>query len=126
MARFLVDESLRRQVTRALLAAGHDALDVRDLALRGASDQTIVARAVVESRIVVSADLDFGNALRFRPGSHPGIVVLRARDEWRSTERASRLLAGLDEVGPAQISGAIVIIEPTRTRVFRAQAPARP
>lgn len=77
---FLIDESLPRAVTRALVAAGHDVADVRDVGLRGASDDAIAARARETSSIVVSGDLDFSNALRFPPGTHPGIVVARLPD----------------------------------------------
>ena len=80
MAAFLVDESLPRAVTRALVAAGHDVADVRDIGLRGAPDDAIAVHARATHQIVVSGDLDFSNALRFPPGSHPGIVVARLPD----------------------------------------------
>jgi predicted nuclease of predicted toxin-antitoxin system len=73
----LVDESLPRAVTRTLLEAGHDVSDVRDIGLRGAADDAVAAKAREEARILVSGDLDFANAVRFPPGSHPGIVVAR-------------------------------------------------
>jgi hypothetical protein len=34
VARFLIDESLPRAVTRELVAAGHDAVDARDVGLQ--------------------------------------------------------------------------------------------
>jgi hypothetical protein len=57
------------------------------------------ARAVEEDRIVAAADLDFANALRFPPGTHPGIVVLRVPDAWESRARAERLVSGIGEAG---------------------------
>ena len=118
MPRFLVDESLPRAVTRALLASGHDALDSRDIGLRGRPDVDVHERAVLERCIVAAADTDFANALRFPPGTHPGVVVLRAPDEWGAERRARRFVAGLVEAGIDRLAGAIVIIEPARTRVF--------
>ena len=103
-----------------LAAAGHDVLDVRDAGLRGQPDMVVQSRAFAEGRVLVAADLDFANALRFPPGSHPGIVILRVPDDWGSRARAERLMAGLEETGAARIQGAIVIIEPARTRVFTA------
>jgi predicted nuclease of predicted toxin-antitoxin system len=123
MARFLVDESLPRAVTRALSAAGHDATDVRDVGLRGATDATIAATAKSESRIVVAGDTDFANALRFPPGSHPGIVVLRLPNAWTPAERAERLTSVLDTGVLAALAGAIVIVEPTRVRVLSVPSP---
>ncbi len=119
MARFLIDESLPRSVTAALAAAGHEALDARDCGLRGAPDDTVYARAVAESRVLVSGDTDFANTLRFRPGTHPGIVVLRVPNGWTPAERARRLKAALDDAILGAVTGATVIVEPARVRVLR-------
>jgi predicted nuclease of predicted toxin-antitoxin system len=117
VASFVVDESLPRAVTRGLLAAGHDVVDVRDIGLRGATDDAIAAHARATSGIVVSGDLDFSNALRFPPGSHPGIVVARLPDVLSPDDMASLIVTAIDALG-ADLNGAIVIVEPTRTRVF--------
>ena len=117
MAAFLVDESLPRAVTRALAAAGHDVVDVRDVGLRGAPDDAIAAWARETSSIVVSYDLDFSNALRFPPGTHPGIVVARLPDAISPTDMAVRIIAAIAAVG-ADLRGAIPIVEATRVRVF--------
>lgn len=114
MGRFLVDESLPRAVTRALEAAGHDVVDVRDIGLRGASDDAIAARANVEARLVVTADLDFSNALRFPPGSH----VARIPDTIPPGEVGGRVAAAIGAAG-SELDGAIAIIEPTRVRIFK-------
>jgi predicted nuclease of predicted toxin-antitoxin system len=116
LARFLVDESLPRAVARALTAAGHEALDVRDAGLRGHSDDDVFARAKLEERLLLTADLDFANALRFPPGTHPGIVVLRVPDDWSAAERAERLTAALREVGADQLRGAVSSVEPDEVR----------
>ena len=80
----------------------------------------VLARSIAEGRIVVAADVDFANALRFPVGSHPGIIVLRLPEGWDSTRRAARLVEAVEEVGP--IAGAIVIVEPARTRIFAPEA----
>ncbi|HEX7837144.1 MAG TPA: DUF5615 family PIN-like protein [Kofleriaceae bacterium] len=64
MVAFLVDESLPRAVTKALVATGHDVADARDVGLRGATDDAIAARARETSSILVSGDLDFSNGTR--------------------------------------------------------------
>lgn len=61
MARFLIDESLPRAVGRALVAAGHDVIDARDVGLRGAPDDEVMARAIADARTVVAGDTDFAN-----------------------------------------------------------------
>ncbi|HET7505226.1 MAG TPA: DUF5615 family PIN-like protein [Kofleriaceae bacterium] len=117
MASFLVDESLPRAVTRALVAAGHDVADARDVGLRGASDDGIAARARETSSIIVSGDLDFSNALRFPPGTHPGIVVARLPHASSPADMAARIVEAIVAVG-ADLKGAITIVEATRVRVF--------
>jgi predicted nuclease of predicted toxin-antitoxin system len=118
VARFLIDESLPRAVTRELVAAGHDVIDARDVGLRGTPDAAVQARAAAEGRIVVSGDVDFANALRFAPGSHPGIIVLRVPNAWAPADRARRVVAVLDEILLSRVTGAIVIVDAIRVRVL--------
>jgi predicted nuclease of predicted toxin-antitoxin system len=118
LARFLVDESLPRAVTRALSEAGHDTLDVRDIGLRGATDSVIAAHALAEGRVLVAGDTDFANALRFPPATHPGIVVLRLPNAFAPEERAKRLLSALDPSILSTLAGSIVIVEVARVRVL--------
>ncbi|MFH0902429.1 MAG: DUF5615 family PIN-like protein [Pseudomonadota bacterium] len=119
MPRFLVDESLPRAVTRALVRGGHDTLDARDVGLRGKPDEVVAARAVAEQRILVSGDADFSNALRFPPATHPGIVVVRLPDEWSPEARAQRVVTAIDTSGIENLSHSITIVEPVRIRRFR-------
>lgn len=118
MTRFLVDESLPRSVCRELLARGHEVVDARDAGLRGRPDEEVHRYAVSGQRVLLAADVDFANALRFPAGSHPGIVVLRVPDDWGAAARTARLVAGIEELGN-ELAGAIVIVEPSRTRIFR-------
>lgn len=48
--RFLVDASLPRSATELLRQCGHDAVDVRDIGLRSATDDVIAAQPGVISR----------------------------------------------------------------------------
>lgn len=64
MPRFLIDECLPRAVTRSLSGAGYDAIDARDIGLRGQSDEAVHERAVEEHRVVVTSDLDCMRSIR--------------------------------------------------------------
>jgi predicted nuclease of predicted toxin-antitoxin system len=99
--RFLVDEDLPR-----VAEAGHAAEDVRDIGLRGHSDNEVFAYAQAHGQIVISADKGFTNTLRFPLGSHAGIVVVRVPDELPTARMHQELL-----------SGALVIVEIGRVRV---------
>lgn len=65
--KFLVDEDMARSTAVALRQAGHEAEDVRDAGLRGRSDQEVFDRAQAQGAILVTADKDFANILRFPP-----------------------------------------------------------
>lgn len=119
MARFLIDESLPRAVGRVLVAAGHDVIDARDVGLRGAPDDDVMARAISEARTVVAGDTDFANTLRFPPGSHAGIVVLRLPNEWDPATRATRAAQAISEALQSGITGVLIIVDPARIRVLR-------
>lgn len=81
MARFLADENLPRSLVPYLVAAGIVAEDVRDAGLRGKPDDEVFRYAVSRALALLTADVGFGNILRFPPGTHPGIVVTRFPNE---------------------------------------------
>ncbi len=97
---------------------------MRDVGLRGAADSRVAEFAAGEGRILLTADLDFPNALRFPPATHPGIIIVRLPDVWSPTLRAERAVAAIEEAGPDRLRGAIAIIEPTRIRIFGASPPS--
>lgn len=74
MWRFLIDESMPRSTTTMLRQAGYYAEDVRDIGLRGATDEAVHAYAQAHHLTLVTADKDFANVLRFPPGTHRGII----------------------------------------------------
>ncbi len=75
--RLLTNENIPESAVGALRDRGHDVLAVKE-SMRGADDQAILARAQIESRLVVTQDKDFGE-LAFRLGlpAEGGIVLFR-------------------------------------------------
>ncbi len=115
MREFLVDENLPRSLAPRLRDAGFKARDVRDLGLRGASDEKIFEFARSNGLVLLSSDLGFGGRLRAMPES-PGVVLARLPNEWPTeavNELIERSLASL----PDLIPGSLVVLEPERIRI---------
>lgn len=116
--RFLIDESLSEQVAQLLVGAGHDALHVGDLDLLGAADEVVMKAAANSTRVLVSADTDFGELLALNRHPGPSVVILR-RLPHRPGRQAQLLLGALPELETSLDEGAVVSLNPGLARVRR-------
>ena len=119
--RFVIDEDMPRSLGPALASAGHEVLDVRDRGLRGRTDDEVFRYAQDQAAALISEDLGFANLLRFPLGTHHGIVVPRFSTSVPPkivVEGTVRALAGL---APADIRGALIIVEPHQVRIRQPQ-----
>jgi predicted nuclease of predicted toxin-antitoxin system len=119
MGRFLVDEDLPRSLATTLQAGGTSAEDVRDVGLRGATDDDVLAHAVVHGLTLVTGDLDFANLLRFPLGTHRGIVVARLPHQWAATRRTQIIADAVRDLPDDVLLGCLIIVEPGRIRLRR-------
>ncbi len=116
--KLLIDESLPTSVARRLADAGHDAIHVGDLGLLGARDLAVMRVAAERSRVLISADTDFGELLAL--GRHPGpSVVLVRRGPHRPAAQAELILAALAQLEEDLNAGAVAIVSPGSVRVRR-------
>lgn len=114
--RFLIDECVSPRVGEALTEAGHDAVHLRDVGLLGASDEDVMASASADSRVVVSADTDFGELLATRGATLPSLILLRQPDR-TAGHQAQTILANLPQVESDLQAGAVVSLTGDRVRV---------
>lgn len=117
--RFLVDQNISPVVAEVLSEAGHDAVHTGDIGLATASDAQILEMAMAESRIIISADTDFGMLLARQATTEPSVVLIRLRSPRRAIALVSLLLANLDAVAVDLEAGAVVVLEDERVRVRR-------
>ena len=77
MLKILVDEDMPRPTAALLKSLDIDALDVRDVGLRGSPDAEVFAYAQEHEMILISRDKEFANILKYPPSSHCGIILIK-------------------------------------------------
>lgn len=60
-----------------LLQRGYEAVHAVQIGLDRASDEALVARAQQESRVIITADLDFPRMLALTGAEGPGLILFR-------------------------------------------------
>jgi len=115
--KLLVDMMLSTRVAEELRNAGHDAVHVREYGLQRALDEEILARAALEQRTLLSADMDFGFLLASRRDPWPSVVLLRRLAFHRAELVVALLLANLPQLTEALEQGSLVVLEENRIRV---------
>jgi len=80
MTAFLVklDEHLGKAHLQLLRESGYDVDTVLGEQLSGSTDELLWSRVVADGRLLITLDLDFSDVRRFKPGTHPGILLIRA------------------------------------------------
>jgi predicted nuclease of predicted toxin-antitoxin system len=120
MARVLIDEGLPCSLSNLLRQKGHASQYLIDLGLRGLADSKVFAAAQDQTATLVSRDTDFGNILQYPLGTHGGIVVIRFPTDMRTHFLVAEIVRMLSAIDDADFQGALIIIEPGRIRIRRA------
>jgi predicted nuclease of predicted toxin-antitoxin system len=94
---------------------GHDVIRCSEILPLNADDETIVARAADEQRVVLTQDLDFSTIVALAGGKTPSLITLRL-----SSSRVEYVNALLKNALPTLeadvLTGMIVTIEDNRIR----------
>ena len=115
--RFLLDANMPRSAAMLLERSGHDAVHVRDTALKHATDESIAEFARTGLRVIVTRDLDFADVRRYPPEDSPGYLVLRVPESWVASEIVELLQRFLDARGLVEkILAHLVILDPRQVR----------
>jgi len=118
-ARFKVDEKLPDDIAELLNGRGYDALTEADQGWKGLTDDPLWRRIQREDRWIVTAEKEFGDVRRYRPGTHAGVLLLRSVEE--GLDEYPRLAtAAVDHVDFDDAAGAIVVATDRGVRVRRA------
>jgi predicted nuclease of predicted toxin-antitoxin system len=98
-----VDENLPTAAAAALVERGFDAHTVSQEGLAGTLDASLIEVARAEDRMVFTLDRGFGDIRSYPPGSHPGIIVFRLKEE----------------AAPAAVAAVVSLIEHHDLEAFR-------
>lgn len=112
--RLLIDEDAQhRGLAPALRARGVDVTTVRDLGMLGAEDESILVRAVAESRVIYS--LNAGDFFRLHTQwmqlgqEHAGIIIV-PRQRYSVGEQLRRLFAVINRRSAENMRNEIVFL----------------
>jgi predicted nuclease of predicted toxin-antitoxin system len=114
--RFLANADVSPKTVDFLKQLGHEAVHVRTLGLERAADRVLIDRALADSSVVVTFDLDFGDILALGVLDKPSVIICRLADE-RSESVNRHLSTVLAERLKELDAGALILIEDTRYRV---------
>lgn len=111
--RFLVDECAGSTVARWLRGENHEVFSVFDEA-RGMTDDEVLSKALLENRILITNDRDFGEMVFRERRKHHGVVFLRLDDE-RAANKIE-VLRRLLESYAAKLPEEFVVATETKVR----------
>jgi predicted nuclease of predicted toxin-antitoxin system len=117
--RLLLDNNLSERLIKFLEPAAWDVVHVRALGLEAAKDPVVLETARAQSRVLVSADTDFGALLAASRRTAPSVVLVRRLIGRRAEEIAAILLANLPAVADDLAQGSIVTIGDDSLRIRR-------
>ena len=114
--RFLVDVSVGRKSEQYLNTAGHDTLCVREVSTR-ATDEEILELAVLEQRIVITMDKDFGELVYHSGRNHKGVLLLRLEDQTGQAKVC--VLSEILKLHSEEIEGHFSVYQNGRLRIHK-------
>ncbi len=116
-----LDENLPESLARSLAELGHDVDTASTENLAGHDDADIWAGAQATGRFLLTQDLDFSDARKFRPGTHCGLLLIRLRAPGRLAlaEKVHRLF---QEEDVEKWTCCFVVVSDRKLRVLRPNA----
>ena len=92
---------------------GHDVLSVSERNPR-ATDESVLAWANRERRVLITEDKDFGELVFVRRRDHPCIIRFV---EMRVTEKGAAMRELIDHYADAMIAGTLIVVTRRRVRI---------
>ena len=113
-----LDENLPAEPGELLTDEEHVVDTAHDEGLDGQSDADVWEAAQVGERFLITQDLDFSDARRYRPGTHQGILLVRLREPTRR-KLIDRITDAFRTNDASQWQGCLVVMSDSRLRIHR-------
>lgn len=81
MPKFLIDENLSPLLSGYLRALKYNSQSIREVGLRGKSDEEIIKWMQKNKRVIITADLDFGEFFYSKTMGKIGVIILRSKSQ---------------------------------------------
>jgi predicted nuclease of predicted toxin-antitoxin system len=114
--KLLVDMNLSPHWVDRLNAAGLQAVHWSGIGRMDAPDVEIMAYAAKYDYVVLTHDLDFSAMLAATQGTKPSVVQIRS-DNLSPAVIGDPLIAALQQMAPELAAGALLTVDPGRTRL---------
>ena len=114
--KLLVDMNLSPRWVELLRGAGFETIHWAEVGAVNAPDTEIMEYARVNAQVVLTHDLDFGSILAATQGKEPSVVQIRSQDVTPETIGA-QVIAALTQMRSELQSGALMTVDPKRTRL---------
>lgn len=98
-----------------LQSQGYDAVHASKIGLSCSTDDVIMMRAIVEQRVIITADLDYPRLLALSHAKEPGLILFRGGD-YNENEVIERLTKVFETIPNGELLSSIVVIEKRRIR----------
>jgi len=115
--KILVDEDMPRPTADLLRSLNIDAFDVREIGLRGATDQEIFKYAQKKGMIIISRDKGFSSIVKYPLGTHCGIIVARLPYTFVRSQILSIIKKFFIDVEESKLPNNLTILEVGKYRI---------
>lgn len=114
--KFIADMGVSQKTVNWLREKGHDALHLREVGLQRLPDEKIMEKALLEGRIILTMDWDFGSLLALSQSNLPSVIIFRLDDE--RAENVNRHLAQiLPQTSARLLDGIIISVKENHFRI---------
>jgi predicted nuclease of predicted toxin-antitoxin system len=113
-----LDENIPVRLAGELTNLGHDVDTVASEGLKGRPDGDVWSASRREERFLITQDLDFSDVRQFKPGTHPGLLLVRLREPGANA-LVSRVRAVAQAEGLDSFARCFVVLSDRKLRIRR-------